>query len=161
MTNADTLSITLPGDREIAFTREFDAPRRLVFDAYTKPELIRRWLLGPGGWTMPVCEVDLRVGGAYRYAWEKTDLGLKMGMGGKYLEIVAPETLVCTEKFDDPWYEGEATSRIEFTEQHGKTTMTLTIRYASKDVRDAVLKSPMESGMRAGYDALAQLLTTL
>lgn len=161
MTHANSLEITLPSDREIAFTRKFDAPRRLVFDAHTKPELIRCWLLGPGGWTMPVCEVDLRVGGAYRYVWEKTDLGLKMAMGGKYLEIVAPEKLVCTEKFDDPWYEGEATGTVTFSESAGTTTLSQTIRYATKEIRDAVLKTPMESGMRAGYDALDNLLASL
>ena len=156
-----TLQISLPSDREIAFTRTFDAPRRLVFDAYTRPELIRRWLLGPPGWTMPVCEVDLKVGGAYRYVWEKAEGTIRMGMGGRYLEIVVPERLVCTEQFDDPWYEGEAVGTIVLAESGARTLLTHSIRYSSKDVRDSVLKSPMESGMRAGYDALDQLLASL
>lgn len=87
-----TLELTTRGDREIVMTRVFDAPRRLVFDAFTKPELVKQWLLGPPGWTMPVCEIDLRVGGAYRYVWRAAD-GQKMGMGGVYREIQAPERL--------------------------------------------------------------------
>jgi uncharacterized protein YndB with AHSA1/START domain len=76
-----TLQITTPSNREIAMTRVFDAPRRLVFDAFTKPELVKQWLLGPPGWSMPVCEIDLKVGGAYRYVWRHTN-GKEMGMGG-------------------------------------------------------------------------------
>ena len=155
-----SLEITLPSEREIRFTRSFAAPRPLVFDAYTRPELVRRWLLGPPGWTMPVCEIDLRVGGAYRYVWRK-DPGIEMGMGGRYLEIVAPQRISCTEQFDDPWYEGEAVGTIELTESGGRTVLTHTIRYVSQAVRDAVLKTPMESGMRAGYDLLDQLLRSL
>ena len=85
-----TLKITTPSDRELSWTREFNASRKLVFDAMTKPELIRRWLLGPEGWTMPVCEVDLRVGGKYRYVWSHPEKG-EMGMGGVYKEIIKPE----------------------------------------------------------------------
>ncbi len=88
MTNATALEITTPSDREIVMTRVFDAPRDLVFDAYTKPELLKRWLLGPRGWSMPVCEIDLRVGGAYRYVWRRDPDGNEMGMGGVYREIV-------------------------------------------------------------------------
>ena len=90
MTNATALEITTPGDREIVMTRVFDAPRELVFDAHTKPELVKRWLLGPDGWSMPVCEIDLRVGGAYRYVWRRDTDGTEMGMGGVYREIVPP-----------------------------------------------------------------------
>src|SRR5207249_2286098 len=92
-----TLKVTTPSDREIVMTRVFDAPRKLVFDAHTKPDLVKRWLLGPPGWSMPVCEIDLRVGGKYRYVWRQDNDGTQMGMGGVYREIVAPEQTVNNE----------------------------------------------------------------
>lgn len=159
MKNTGTLRVTTPTDREIVMTRVFDAPRRLVFDALTKPELVKQWLLGPPGWSMPVCEIDLRVGGAYRYLWRNAD-GAEMGMGGVLLEIVAPQRLVGTEKFDQAWYPGEAVVTNVLTEEGGKTTLTLTVRYESREARDAVLKTPMESGVAASYDRLAELLAT-
>src|ERR1035437_1248164 len=107
MTHAGALKLTTPTDREIAMTRVFDAPRALVFDALTKPELVRRWLLGPPGWSMPVCEIDLRVGGAYRFLWRNVG-GAEMGVRGSYREIAAPERLVATERFDAGWYPGRA-----------------------------------------------------
>lgn len=155
--NNGALKVTTPSDREIAMTRVFDAPRRLVFEAYTKPELVKRWLGVFGGWSLDVCEIDLKVGGSYRYVWKNTN-GQEMGMGGVYREIVVPERLVVTERFDDPWYEGEAVATATFVEHDGKTTMTTTVRYASKEVRDAVLQSPMEQGVAASYDKLAELL---
>jgi uncharacterized protein YndB with AHSA1/START domain len=159
MKNTGNLKVTTPSDREIAMTRVFDAPRRLVFDAHTKPELVKRWLLGPPGWTMPVCEIDLRVGGSYRYVWHGQN-GSEMGMRGIYREIVPAERIVCTESFDDPWYEGEAVGTTVFVERGGKTTLTTTVLYASKEVRDAVLKSPMEQGVAASFDRLADLLAS-
>jgi uncharacterized protein YndB with AHSA1/START domain len=152
------LTVTTPNDREIALTRRFDAPRSLVFEALTKPDLIRRWLLGPDGWTMVVCEVDLRVGGAYRYVWEHTADGTRMGMGGFYREIVPPRRIVTTERFDESWYPGEGVGTIELFEYEDKTTLTMTLRYESREARDVVLKSPMEEGVAAGYDRLADLL---
>jgi|SRR5687768_3286458 uncharacterized protein YndB with AHSA1/START domain len=157
MTNEGKLQITTPSDRDIAMTRVFDAPRRLVFDAWTKPELIKRWLGVRAGWTMPVCEVDLRVGGAYRYVWRGPN-GQDMGMGGVFREIVPPERLVATEKFDESWYPGEAVDTTVFVEQGGKTTVTTTVRYESKAARDAVLKTPMATGVAESYDKLAELL---
>jgi uncharacterized protein YndB with AHSA1/START domain len=159
MMHSGKLQITTPSDREIAMTRSFNAPRRLVFDAYTKPELIRQWLGAFAGWTFAVCEVDLRVGGKYRWVWQNAD-GNTMGMGGEYREIVKPERLVATEKFDDPWYEGEALDTTVFVEQDGRTTMTATVLYDSKEVRDSVLASPMEQGVAASYDKLEELLST-
>ncbi|MBV9495229.1 MAG: SRPBCC family protein [Acidobacteria bacterium] len=150
--------VTATGDREIVMTRSFAAPRELVFEAFTKPELLKRWLLGPPGWTMPVCEVDLRVGGRYRYVWEKD--GEEMGMGGVFREIVAPERIVNTEQFDNPWYEGEATGTVTFVEENGRTTVSQRLTYASKDVRDKILESGMERGVEASYDRLAQLLAS-
>lgn len=154
------LQISTPSDRELAMTRVFDAPRSMVFDAWTKPELLKRWLGVFGGWTFAVCEVDLRVGGKYRFVWRGKD-GNEMGMGGVYSEIVRPERIVCTEKFDDPWYEGDAIDTTTFVERAGKTTMTTTVLYASKEVRDAVLESPMESGVAKSYDKLAELLVAV
>ena len=160
MKATSTLQLTTPSEREIAMTRVFDAPRTLVFDAHTKPELVRRWLLGPPGWSMPVCEIDLRVGGKYRYVWRHDRDGTMMGMGGVYREIQAPERLVATEKFDESWYPGEAVDTIVLIEHGGKTTLTQTMLYESREARDAVLKSPMEQGVAAGYDRLAELLAS-
>ncbi len=157
MKTAGKLSVTTPSDREIAMTRVFDAPRHLVYAAWTKPELLRRWLGVFGGWEMVVCEIDLRVGGAYRYLWRGPD-GAEVGMRGVYLEIVPNERIVCTEVFDQSWYEGDAVDTLTFVEQSGKTTATTTVRYASKAVRDAVLRSPMEHGVAAGYDRLEEIL---
>lgn len=151
------LIVTTPTDREIALTRVFDAPRTLVFEALTSPALVKRWLLGPPGWSMPTCEIDLKVGGRYRYLWRHED-GREMGMGGVYREILKPQRIVCTEQFDQPWYEGEGLGRIELVEKGGKTTLIQTLLYISKAVRDSVLKSPMEGGVRASYNQLAELL---
>lgn len=158
MTNPGNLNLTTRGDREIVITRAFDAPRKLVFDAFTKPELVKQWLLGPDGWSMPVCEIDLKVGGKYRYVWRRDKDGTEMGMGSVYREIVAPERLVATEKFDQAWYPGEAVGTFILTEQGGKTTLTETILYESGEARDGVLKSGMEKGVVASYDRLAKLL---
>ena len=160
MTNTGTLQVTTPSEREIAMTRVFDAPARLIFDAWTKPELLRRWLGVRAGWSMAVCEVDLRVGGTYRYVWRGPE-GAEMGMRGVYREVVRPERLVSTESFDDPWYEGEALDTMILVEQGGRTTVTTTVRYASREVRDAVLKSGMDRGVAEGYDKLAELLASL
>ena len=157
-TSKATLQITTPSDREIAMTRVFNSPRNLVFDALTKPELVKKWLLGPPGWTMPVCEIDLRVGGHYRYVWRRESNGKEMGMGGVYREIVPQERLVCTELFDEAWYAGESVITTTLVEQGGRTTMTSTMLYVSQEVRDGVLKSGMESGVAASYDRLAELL---
>ena len=151
------LKITTPSDREIAITREFNAPRNLVFEAYTKPELLKQWLGVQNGWTLAVCEIDLKVGGNYRYVWRGPNRE-DMGMGGTYREIVPGERIVATEKFDDPWYEGEATGTVTFIERDGKTTLTMTLLYTSKEVRDAVLQSPMERGLTVSFDKLADLL---
>jgi uncharacterized protein YndB with AHSA1/START domain len=140
-------------------TRVFDAPKRMVFDAYTKPEILKRWLGVFGGWSFAVCEVDLRVGGAYRFVWRHAD-GMEMAMGGVYREVVPGEKIVSTEKFDQPWYPGEATGTVTFVEQGGKTTLTMTIEYDSKATRDGVLASPMETGVSASFDTLAGILKT-
>jgi uncharacterized protein YndB with AHSA1/START domain len=158
MKNPGDLKLTTRGDREIVMTRDFNAPRTLVFDAFTKPELLKQWLLGPPGWTMPVCEIDLRVGGAYRYVWRQNSDGREMGMGGVYREISAPERVVATEKFDEAWYPGEAVGTLVLVEQGGITTITQTLLYQSREARDAVLKSGMEKGVGASYDRLEEVL---
>jgi len=156
----NTLQVTARGDREIVMTRVFDAPRHLVFEACSKPELVRQWLLGPEGWSMPVCEIDLRVGGSYRYVWRHSD-GREMGMGGVYREIVIPERVVATEKFDEAWYPGEAVGTLVLVERDGETTLTQTMLYDSRQTRDAVLKSPMETGVAASYDRLEKIVTSM
>ena len=156
-TVASPLQITTPSAREVAMTRVFDAPRQLVFEAWTRPDLIKRWLGARAGWTFAVCDVDLRVGGRYRYVW-KGPSGEEMGMGGVFMEITPPERLVVTEKFDQSWYPGEAVSTTVFTEEAGRTTLTLTVRYESRDARDAVLATPMASGVNESFDALAGVL---
>jgi uncharacterized protein YndB with AHSA1/START domain len=159
MKDTEALTLTTPSEREIVLTRAFAAPRHLVFDALTKPELVRRWLLGPPGWSMPVCEIDLKVGGAYRYVWRGAD-GTEMGMRGVYREIAPPERLVATESFDEPWYPGEAVTTTVLVELDGRTTLTTTVLYESREIRDAVLKSGMEKGVAASYDRLEELLGT-
>ena len=160
MANPETLQITAGGDREVVMTRRVNAPRNLVFEAFTRPDLVRQWLLGPEGWSMPVCEIDLRVGGRYRYVWRHAK-GQEMGMSGIYREIVAPERIVATEKFDQAWYPGEAVGTIVLIEHGGKTTVTQTVLYDSREIRDGVLKSPMESGVAAGYDRMEKVLAKL
>lgn len=160
MKHAGNLKLTTPSDREIAMARVFDAPRKLVFEALIRPELLKRWLLGPPGWSMVVCDIDLKVGGAYRYVWRRDSDGTEMGMGGVYREIVAPERIAATEKFDQSWYPGEALATTTLAEQGGRTTLTTTVLYESQEARDAVLRSGMESGVAASYDRLAELLTS-
>jgi|SRR5215469_11814892 len=154
-----TLHVTARGEREIVMTRVFDAPRTLVWDAFTTPELLKRWLLGPPGWSMPVCETSQKVGGSYRYVWQGPD-GIQMAAGGVIREFTPPERLVGTEKFDDPWYPGEAVVTVVLTEQNGQTTLTQTLQYESREARDLVLKSPMEHGVAVSYDRLEEILTT-
>ena len=155
--NIGRLSITTPSDRELAMTRVFDAPRELVFEAYTTPALLKRWLGVHNNWVLAVCEIDLRPGGKYRYVWRGPDRA-EMGMGGTFREVKAPERIVATEKFDDPWYSGEAESTLTLTEQQGKTTLILSVRYESQAARDQVLQSPMDQGVAVGFDTLAEVL---
>ena len=157
MLNTGTLKVTTPSEREIEMTRVFDAPRHLVFDAMTKPELLKRWF-GPHGWNLVVCEVDLRVGGAWRFILEGPD-GQRMGMSGAYREIVPCERTVHTESFDD--YPGDSVVTVVLTEHEGKTTLTGTVLYESQEVRDIVVASGMEHGAAETYDRLADLLPSL
>jgi uncharacterized protein YndB with AHSA1/START domain len=159
MTNSGRLHVTTPTDREIVMTRTFDAPRATVFDAMTKPELLRRWLFGPPGWSMVACEGELRVGGSFRWAWRGPD-GAEMAMRGTYREVAAPERVVRTETFDFGCeaQAGEQVATLALAEQGGKTLLTITLVYPSKEARDAALASGMEQGVAAGYDRLDELL---
>ena len=154
------LHIDTRGDRELVITREFDAPREMLWKCHTDPKLVPRWLLGPPGWTMPVCEIDLRVGGRYRYVWRNDD-GREMGMGGEHKEIVAPERLVTSEKFDDDWTGGETLNTLTFSQHGGKTTYLMIVAYASPEGRAGALQSGMTEGMEAGYVRLDELLASM
>lgn len=150
------LEVTLPSDREIRLVREFDAPRALVFRAMTEPKFMRLWFGVFGGFELAVCEVDLRVGGAFRYVWRGP--GMEMGYRGTFTEIVENERIVGEGDFDQPWHPGNEVSEIVLRERGGKTTMTQTIRYDSQTTRDLVLSTPMKDGMGAGFDALDGVL---
>lgn len=136
--------------------RVFDAPRPMVFDAFTKCELLRRWF-GPRGFSLSVCEGEFRPGGWWRFVLRAPD-GSEMGMNGKIREMSRPDRLVHVESFDD--YPGEALVTTSFVEERGKTTVTVNLLYESKDVRDAVVKSGMEHGAAETYDRLAEYLAT-
>ena len=146
-----------PSDREIVMTRVFDAPRQLVWEAWTSPEHLPHWMLGPPGWTMPVCEVDLRPGGSWHFVWRKAD-GAEMAMRGVYREVVPPERLVSTESWGGDW--PETLNTLLLVEEDGRTTMTLTVLYPSKEARDAALGTGMKEGMSQSFDRLAELLRT-
>jgi len=152
-----TLTVEARGDREIVMTRDFDAPRRMVFDAWTRPELLRRWLGVRRGWELAVCEVDLRPGGGYRFVWRGPDRK-DMGVSGVYREVVAPELLVNTEVFDDPWYPGESVITTGFDERAGRTTVTTVMRYQTPGARDGILAGPFKSGVAESYDRLESML---
>lgn len=155
----NVLKVTTPTDREIVITREFNAPRELVWDTMSKPELIKRWVFGPPGWEMTACEEDPRVGGTFRWAWRGPD-GAAMSMSGVYREVVPPERCVRTERFDFGCVpEGaEQLATLVLTEQGERTLLTITLLYPSKEARDGAVASGMEQGMAAGYDRLDEIL---
>ena len=147
-----------PNDRELVVTRGVDAPRRLAFDAWTNPKHVPQWMLGPPGWTMPVCEIDLRPGGRWRFVWRRGD-GTEMPMGGAYLEVVPPERLVWTESWGPEW--PETVNTLVFAEAAGRTTLALTIRYPSKQARDAALRTGMKEGLDQSFARFDALLARL
>ena len=157
-TRAAATMFTTPSDQEIVMTRVVDAPRRLVFAAHTNPAHVPHWMVGPDGWTMPVCEIDLRPGGAWHFVWRQSD-GTEMEMRGVYQEIVPPERVVCTESWGGDW--PETLNTLVLIERDGKTTITQRVRYPSKAARDAALKSGMQEGMSQSYDRLAEYLRTI
>ena len=152
------MEVTTPTDREIVMTRVFDAPRELVFDAFTKPEIVKRWLLAPEGWSLAVCDIDLRVGGAFRYVWRNGADGHEFVVSGVYTEITRPARVVHTEQVDDPECPGESLETWTFDERDGVTTFTMTLVYDSIEACNRALESGMGQGNAACYDRLAALL---
>ena len=156
--------VTLPSDREVQVTRSFKAPRALVYRAYTEPQLVRRWLLGPPGWSMPVCEMDVRVGGGYRWRWRSDQDGSEFGFAGSFREVQPPSRLVHTETYDPGTlgggYPGEgAIVTVTFTEHAGITTVTSLIDFGSKEARDGAMATGMTDGMEQSYQLLERLLS--
>lgn len=155
--NTGTLQVTKPTDREIVLTRVFDAPRGLVFDALTKPELLKGWC-GPRGWSLVVCESDLTVGGTWRFVLRGDPDGADFGMRGVYREIVPSERLVNTEAYDQgDWADLLVTT--DLVEERGRTTLTSTVLHPSKEICDA--NSHMEHGAAEAYDKLAEYLASV
>lgn len=155
-----TIHVTTPGEREVVFTRDFNAPRRLLFECWTRPELLKRWLYGPEKWKLETCEIDLRVGGKLRFVW-RSDTDTGMGMSGVYREIVRDERLVFTELFDEDWTEGEALVTLTFEEHEGKTTQRQKVLYSSRAARDGAMQTDMVEGMKMGDERLEKLLATM
>jgi uncharacterized protein YndB with AHSA1/START domain len=151
----DGTSFTKPSDLEIAMTRTFNAPRAVVFAAWTRPEHVPQWLLGPDGWTMPVCEIDLRPGGEWHFAWRRDD-GTGMEMRGAYREVRPPELLVSTESWGGDW--PETLNTLTLSEDGGRTTVTQSVRYPTQQARDAALQTGMEAGVERSFDRLAEYL---
>jgi uncharacterized protein YndB with AHSA1/START domain len=154
---SSALIVTLPSDREVVLTRVFNAPRRLVFEALSKPEHVLQWF-GPRSCPIVECQMDFRLGGSWRYILRGADGG-NMGMKGVYQEIAPPDRIVSTESFDD--YPGESLNTLTLTEENGQTTLRVTVRYPSAESRNAVLRSGMEKGAGETYDRLAEHLTTM
>jgi uncharacterized protein YndB with AHSA1/START domain len=155
--------VTLPSDREVAVTRTFDAPRALVFEAYTQPELVKRWMLGPPGWSMPVCDMDVRPGGKFRWRWRSDEDGKEFGFHGEFREVVAPAKIVHTETYDPGDLGGTmgdeaAVITTRFSERDGITTMTAVMDFGSKKSRDEAMATGMTEGMELSYQLLDAVL---
>lgn len=154
--------VTLPSDREVRVTRQFNAPRQLVYDAHTKPELIRKWM-GYAEWDMPVCEMDVRVGGKYRWYWKHKESGKEFGFFGPFTEVDAPARLAHEQYFDPGNLGGSMPSGdpcevwLELTEQNGVTTLTSNMKFASKEARDGAVATGMTDGMEFSYTRLEAL----
>lgn len=157
--NSDTFKVTTPSDREIRMTRLFDAPPRLVFEAMTKPEHITRWWgCLAEGYSVPVCEVDVRPGGKYRYV-NRHPKG-EAEFYGEYREVAPPGRMVFTEIYA-PFPDAESIVTVTLTEENGKTRFTITSVYPSREVRDMVLKTGMEKGAAISYDRLEDVVAEL
>lgn len=147
-----------PSDVELVTIRAFDAQRELLWEVWTSPEHLPKWLLGPDGWTMPVCESDLRVGGEWQFVWRRED-GSEMAMTGEYREIAPPERLVSTQSWGGDW--PETVNTLVFEEDGERTIMTQTIVYPSIEARDAAIATGMQHGMDSGFDRLDAYLETI
>lgn len=154
--------VSLPSDREVKVTREFNASRELVYKAYTTPALVKRWLLGPPGWTMPVCEMDVRVGGTFRWRWRSDEDGKEFGFHGTFQEVAAPAKIVHTEFYDPGDVGGDmgngALITVELTENNGVTTLVSLMDFGSRETRDAAMSTGMTDGMETSYQLLDALL---
>jgi uncharacterized protein YndB with AHSA1/START domain len=168
-----TLQVLTPTDREIVMTRNFDAPRHLVWNAMTRPELIRQWMFTPQDWAWADCEMDVRVGGKFRWAWNGPDGRLALSIWGEHREVSPPVRIVHTECMQmgpgaggpgsdganaEPW---ELLATLELTEHKGQTLLRMTLLFPSKEARDGALASGMERGVSAGYDRLDQKLPAM
>jgi uncharacterized protein YndB with AHSA1/START domain len=146
----------------VKVVRSFNAPRDLVYKAYTTPELVKRWMLGPSGWTMPVCEMDVRVGGKYKWRWRSNEGGKEFGFHGEFLEVNAPVRLVNTEHYDPGNVGGDmgdgSLIRVDFVQEEGFTTMTSIMDFKTKQARDAAMATGMTTGMEQSYQLLDAVL---
>ncbi|MDP3493212.1 MAG: SRPBCC family protein [Hyphomonadaceae bacterium] len=155
--------VSLPSDTEVRVTRDFKAPRTLVWQAHTDPKLIVRWMLGPPGWSMPVCEMDVRSGGKYRWRWRSNEGGQEFGFFGQFLEVDAPARMKHEENFDPGDVGGSmdisqpAIIRTAFTEKNGVTSLEMVMKFPSKEIRDAAVSTGMTDGMEMGYERLDQM----
>ena len=161
MASSGTATVTLPTDEQILITREFDAPKELVYRAFTTPELVSRWWTAKRG-AIKVCEIDLREGGSWRYVMETPD-GIEVGFHGEYREIVPNERIVTTEVYEGaPGDEADAPLNIiTFTEVDGRTRLEMLVRTNSRAIRDMIIDSGMEGGMQEGMDLLEQVAISL
>jgi uncharacterized protein YndB with AHSA1/START domain len=159
----DKAEVIQPSDREVKVTRSFRAPRLLVYRAYTEPALVGRWLLGPPGWSMPICDMDVRVGGGYRWRWRSDQDGKEFGFAGTFREVQPPSRLVHTEAYDPGSVGGgypgpEALVTVTFAEDAGVTTVTTLIDFGSREARDAAVATGMTGGMEQSYQLLDRVL---
>lgn len=158
LSHAGATQFSLVNDTDVVATRHFNAPRHLVFDAWTQPAHLPHWMTGPDGWQMPVCEIDLRVGGQWHFVWRRND-GTEMSMVGTYLEIDPPSKLVSTEKWGKEW--PETINSVVLTEDNGQTLMTLTITYPSKVAREKALSTGGVSGMEMSFTRMDNYLQSV
>jgi uncharacterized protein YndB with AHSA1/START domain len=158
MTTSGSAKVTLPTDEQILITREFDAPRHLVYTAWTTPELVKRWWSGGHG-EVTIAEIDLRVGGMWRYVMIASE-GFEVGFHGEYRELVPDERIVSTEVYEG-MPEGEALNTLTLTEEDGRTTMSILVQHSCKEHRDAHINSGMEAGMQKSMDLLEQVAVSL
>ena len=156
MEKAQTLEVTTPSDREIVLFRLLAAPRGVVFDVMTRPELLRRWIGAPTGWWMDRCEIDLRVGGLFRFSWRAGD-GEMVTLRGEYREVVPGIRTVNTEAYEPVWYPGAAVVTTELADAAGGTALPGRLAYESREARDEVLHSGIEKGTAASWARLERL----
>jgi uncharacterized protein YndB with AHSA1/START domain len=162
-TTNDKAQVTLPSETEVRVTRDFKAPRTLVWQAHTEAKLFRRWIGGYPGWSMPVCEMDVRTGGKYRWSWRSDEDGKEFGFHGEYREVDAPGKIVSAEYFDPGDIGGTMPTnptivRTTFTEKNGVTTVVVLIEYGSKEERDGAIATGMTDGMETSYERLDKLV---